>query len=226
MYDLPECLFILVRTSSNLELFWGVNKLEYLYEGLKKIKKDKSNFIFRYAGLLKEVLKKKKLIEDWGYQVKDLHICYNLNLDIFNSTEKTSFIEHLKDEDKKSLLELERGLFNSFNITKEELDNWLKNDTHLILVYKENNELKGFIIIGVYGENKKKCFIRNIGVQNQARRKGVGKKLLLYGLRIAKEKGIKFCMLWVGIENKIARNLYEKVGFYLNEEEAEVVFQV
>lgn len=95
-----------------------------------------------------------------------------------------------------------------------------------ILVYKDNQKLKGFVIINIYGKNRENCFIRNLGVSSSHRGQGIGKKLLLSGLNIAKEYGVKKSMLWVGIENKIARNLYEKVGYNLNKNEAEVVFQV
>lgn len=33
-------------------------------------------------------------------------------------------------------------------------------------------------------------------------------------------------MLWVGYDNVIARKLYEKIGFTLDESETEVVFEV
>ena len=50
--------------------------------------------------------------------------------------------------------------------------------------------------------------------------------MLLNGLKEAKKKGASKAMLWVGYDNVIAKSLYEKVGFRIDENEAEVVFEV
>lgn len=155
-----------------------------------------------------------------------MYIGYFYTLDNISDEEDCLSIEYLNRNEIYESLLLERDVFHSMNITKNQLINWINDDEHIILVYKENKKMLGFIIIEVYGTNNQSCFIRNVGVNTGERGRGIGKALLLYGLREAKKKGVSKAMLWVGYDNVAARSLYEKVGFKLDENEAEVVFQV
>lgn len=117
-------------------------------------------------------------------------------------------------------------MFDSLNIAKDQLINWLNDDEHIILVYKENGKIIGFIVVEIYGTGNRNCFIRDVGVNIADRGKGIGKALLLNGLRKAKRKGALKAMLWVSYDNVVARSLYEKIGFKLDENEAEGIFEV
>ena len=55
--------------------------------------------------------------------------------------------------------------------------------------------------------------INMLGVDPDYRGKGVGKKVLLNGLIQLKSRGVRFVVLTVDNENKVARTLYQSVGF-------------
>lgn len=228
LYEFQEGIFLLGNTSEEMELLWGVNKLEDLKYSIEKIKNENPdiNFIFRYAGNLNNVLERKEIINKWGYANKDIYVGHCLSFENILVERSYRAIEYLEKNEIKEFLSLEKEVFDSFNVSEKELQDWLSNGDHIILTYKESNKIIGFIIIELYGTNNQNCFIRNVGVCKAERGKGIGKELILFGLEEAKRKGASKAMLWVGYDNVIARNLYEKIGFSLDEDEAEVVFQV
>lgn len=56
-------------------------------------------------------------------------------------------------------------------------------------------------------------FFNGIGIHPDFRGKGLGKKMILTSMKRAAESGVSKLILEVDIENKMAINLYEKVGF-------------
>lgn len=234
IYDMPEATFIIAKTGDENELFWGVKKLETFRDNLERIVSENDSFIFRYAGHLDDLIEKKKIIEKWGYKSKNTHLGYfhdditiNMNykdLKINMTTKLDENIIPLRKEEINDFMKLDEKLFNSFNNTEEELNKAIDED--LIMIFKKESHIKGFIIIKIYGSNSNSCFIRNVGVSAEERGKGIGESLLITGLNKAAEMGVKKSMLWVDIDNKPARNLYEKLGYRLNKNEVEVVFEV
>lgn len=224
-YELIEGLFVIGKTGEENELFWGVDRIENLKCGLERVKKENNNFIFRYAGKLNDVIRNTKLISDWGYCVKSTYIGYFLEMENIDfQLEDIEYIEKLETKDVKVLLQLERSVFDSLNVSEEELNAWIENEDYIILGYRRNNEIKGFTLIKIYGDEKEWCFFRNLGVAKGQRRKGIGEKLIRRGLQMAKDRGVNRSMLWVSKDNKSARGLYEKIGYRLDENEAETVF--
>lgn len=61
LYESPEGIFLLGKTSEEMELFWGVNHLDDLRGNIEKIKNENPNisFIFRYGNKLNDVIEKK-----------------------------------------------------------------------------------------------------------------------------------------------------------------------
>ena len=92
----------------------------------------------------------------------------------------------------------------------------------LILTIKNSDKLIGFIILEDVLD--KHCFLRNIGIDKTFHGKGLGFALLNKALLMVKEKGCTKCFLWVDEGNIKAINLYKKVGFIQDLNEAEVVF--
>lgn len=228
LYEFQEGIFLLGNTSEEMELLWGVNKLEDLKYGIEKVKNENPyiSFIFRYGGNLKDVIEKKEIINKWGYRNKEIYVRYNLSFDNTLIGGSHRAFEYLEKNETKEFFSLEREVFDSLNVSEEELQNWLNNGDHIILTYKESGKIIAFIIIELYGTNNQNCLIRNLGVSKTERSKGIGKELILFGLEEARKKGASKAMLWVGYDNVIARNLYEKIGFILDEDESEVIFQV
>lgn len=225
IYELSEGLFVIAKDEGENVLFWGVNELEDLKSGLKVIEKENNNFRFTYAGNLNDVLDTTKIISEWGNPVKNTHVGYFLDMkDTDLSVSDKNNIEELELSEIERMLQFERSVFDSFNVSEEELNDWVKSDDYIILVYKINEEIKGFTMMNIYGDEKDQCFVRNLGVAKDQRRKGIGEKLILSGLQMAQNRGVKKSMLWVGLNNTGARSLYDKIGYKLNENEAEVVF--
>ena len=78
------------------------------------------------------------------------------------------------------------------------------------LVLEENSTLQGFLIARDIGSE---CEIENIAVAGQARRRGLGTRLLGEFLNLAKGKGATVVHLEVRESNHAARALYEKWAF-------------
>jgi ribosomal protein S18 acetylase RimI-like enzyme len=227
LYELQEGLFLLGKTSEETELLWGVNEIKDLKKAIKKIKMENEdvNFIFRYAGELDEVMEKKEIIKQWGYKEKDLYVGYFCDLYTLPVDLTCTSIEYLSLNNIDNFLLLEREIFNTFNISRQELINWLDSEEYIILIYKEEDIIKGFVVMNLYGDNRQSCFVRSLGVCERERKKGIGKKLILSGLREAKKRGALKSMLWVDLNNIIARNLYEEIGYMIDRKEAEIIFR-
>ncbi|MBU5437367.1 GNAT family N-acetyltransferase [Tissierella sp. MSJ-40] len=227
LYELQEGLFLLGKTSEETELLWGVNEIKDLKETIEKIKMENEdvNFIFRYAGKLDEVIEKKEIIRQWGYEEKDLYVGYFCDLHTLLVDLPYTPIEYLDLKDIDNFLLLDREIFNTFNISRQELIDWLNSEDYIILIYKEKDIIKGFVVMSLYGDNKQSCFVRSLGVCERERKKGIGKKLMLFGLKEAKKKGALKSMLWVDLNNIIARNLYEQIGYIIDRNEAEIIFR-
>lgn len=80
-------------------------------------------------------------------------------------------------------------------------------------------QICGYLILYInnYPDNYFICpargFISSIGVDEQFRGQGIGKKLLAFAEQMLKEKGIKILEIDVYTFNKAADNLYNKAGF-------------
>ena len=114
IYDLPEGLFLLVKTSAENELLWGTNTIDDLKRGLEIVGKDGTDFIFRYAGNFNDVIEKKDIISRWGYEIKCVHVGYYLDMENRRfQTKNIYFIEELKEKDIEEFLDMERTIFDS-----------------------------------------------------------------------------------------------------------------
>lgn len=85
----------------------------------------------------------------------------------------------------------------------------LKANYHCF-VYENDEELLGYGVMSiVVGE----AHILNICVIPEKQGQGLGRDLLNYMIDLAREKKLETMFLEVRISNKVARNLYERVGF-------------
>lgn len=225
-YDFEHGIFAVNRNSDGInEVFWAVDNLSVLKAGLDLIQEDFSTFLFRYANHYDQVVKNSKLIESWNYQLKDIHVGYVLD---FNEAklEFTSNLEisSLKMSELNEFQNLEKSIFELFNVSKEELADWVDDQDHMILILRKDDRMIGFIILEIYGENKNTCFIRNLGIRKEYRGKGYGEQLTRHALKLASNQGVIRSFLWVGNANDEATKLYEKIGYQLDPKECEAVF--
>ncbi len=86
----------------------------------------------------------------------------------------------------------------------------------IVLIY-EGDKVIGYCWTGIACEggavSKRKGQISMLGVDPDYRGKGTGKKVLLVGLARLKSKGLQVAELETDCENKIARALYQSIGF-------------
>ena len=69
---------------------------------------------------------------------------------------------------------------------------------------------KGYLIARISGEDLELIII---GVDKANRRKGLAKEMLIKLFTLAKRKKLKKIFLEVSVKNKVAINLYKRVGF-------------
>lgn len=111
---------------------------------------------------------------------------------------------------------IESGFLDSTrNVTLDQTLEYIKEamNQHYIYYLAEVNE----IVIGwcdIRIDYEKKSGQLGLGVLQNYRGLGIGKTLSQTALKKAKTMGIEEVMLYVKLDNKIAVNLYKKIGFY------------
>ena len=119
-------------------------------------------------------------------------------------------IDHLdlaKTGDAEEIAKLEKAIFPdewSENAISREIEN------KRIIITKENQEIIGYCIYMLGGDQGE---ILRIAVKEDARKKGVGKKLLKKAFKKMKNEGVTEVFLEVRSRNSAAISLYEKMGF-------------
>ncbi len=123
----------------------------------------------------------------------------------------------IKDDEKKynnSLLD--------FDDVKEYYTNYTKNDIKGKYRKLFISEVKGEIVGIILGKQyrslkiagyKLRGYVSNLYVKKEFRKKGIAKKLINKLFSWFKEKGVKEMTLEIYFGNKIARELYGKLGF-------------
>jgi len=119
-------------------------------------------------------------------------------------------IYEAEEKDLRIISELERDLFSEEKWSYFQILREFKNDFSKILVFKEKEEIIGYLI---FREIEPEIEILKIGVRKEYQRKGVGTKLMQKLIEIAKEKNISKIFLEVKASNLSAYNFYKKLGF-------------
>ena len=92
--------------------------------------------------------------------------------------------------------------------------NVINDDKNILLCYKENEKVIGYIYFKYQiQEDKKGYLIDGLYVESNYRNKGIAKSLINEGLKIAKNYNIDFIDINVMSKNKLAIKLYESFGF-------------
>jgi ribosomal protein S18 acetylase RimI-like enzyme len=91
----------------------------------------------------------------------------------------------------------------------------LVDDTHRLFVAGDGASVQGYLFVGIE-EDPHEAYIHFLGVQPEARGRGIGKRLLHTALHWAfVERGLPQAALTVEDERGVARSLYESAGFRL-----------
>lgn len=78
------------------------------------------------------------------------------------------------------------------------------------IVIKKDGRIVGYNQVIMWEENG---FFNGIGIHPEFRGQGLGKAMILTSMKRAADNGLPMMILEVDIDNKIAFNMYEKVGF-------------
>jgi len=101
--------------------------------------------------------------------------------------------------------------FESF-WNKEQLQNWIKSKSDVLLVAKEKEKIVGFILIAVHNPTQK-ATIENIWVHENYRKNGIANKLVAQGLNQLKEKNVKYICALAKVDNLVSIKFFEKNNF-------------
>ncbi len=118
-------------------------------------------------------------------------------------------LAQMEREHLEAVAELERVCFTqpwSYKSLEEELD----NDTAHFFVALSEGSVVGYIGVYVVCES---CFVTNVAVYPDFRRKGVGRALLKIAIMTADAMGTDFISLEVRKTNYPAISLYQSLGF-------------
>jgi ribosomal protein S18 acetylase RimI-like enzyme len=120
----------------------------------------------------------------------------------------------LEPGQKESFRRLHDTVFPDTYETGESISAKLDDD-HVVFVHTEGDDVVGYIYVAIE-DGTREGYVEFLGVRADARRRGVGKGLLLTALKWwFEEKGVSEVGLTVSEEDSGARALYERVGFGL-----------
>lgn len=102
--------------------------------------------------------------------------------------------------------------------TIEELQKIIDHEACTLIVAKVDGKLVGCTTLAVYPcPTGTKAWVEDVVVDENARGMGIGKKLTLKAIEIAKEAGAKSVNLTSRPSREAANRLYQRVGFELRE---------
>ncbi|MCD6434352.1 MAG: GNAT family N-acetyltransferase [Candidatus Diapherotrites archaeon] len=120
-------------------------------------------------------------------------------------------IRPLSSANIAEVLKLIKKEFSYLEMTKEKIAKRMQNPNVLFYEALFNNRFAGFIEAELTANDTAQIF--GLAVKKEFRGRGIGKKLLLKIIEILKKKKIARVFIFVEQDNKIAKRLYNKVGF-------------
>ena len=176
-----------------------------------------------HVNILQDNLSAASLLSRLGFEPvrRFLELSVNLSDIDFPDADCRSFsCRHLKRGEEDKLAHIQNlsfeGTWGYNPNTPEEIIYNLADPQDVILIYKQGvsgpDTLVGYCWTELAG-GADKGRIYMLGVDPGHRGRGVGKRVLLAGLRYLKSKNLKFVELTVDSENKAACALYQSLGF-------------
>lgn len=106
----------------------------------------------------------------------------------------------------------------SYKLAMDAIHMTLKpNSSSRIIIAEEENELFGFAFLNI-GVSLRVggtyLWLNELYVHNNYRKKGIGKKLLLYIIHFAEREGVRSIELETGVNNSVTKHIYNSLGFY------------
>lgn len=102
--------------------------------------------------------------------------------------------------------------------TEKDLKDIVNSNSVQLFIAEENNEILGTMTL-VFNKipTGDKLWIEDVVVDKVARGKGLGKELIQFAIKYAKNKNVKTINLTSSPERVAANKLYQKLGFMLRE---------
>ena len=122
---------------------------------------------------------------------------------------KDFIIRKMAAEDITAVAEIEKNCFSS-PWTKEGLEAELTNPQAEFYVLESEGTVAAYMGMHIVLDE---CYIANVAVSPDHRRKGYGQLLVENALEVARKKSCYFITLEVRVSNLSAIKLYEKCGF-------------
>jgi len=95
---------------------------------------------------------------------------------------------------------------------KEELKVWIGENTDVLLVAKEGNDIVGFVLTSAHPPTKT-ATVEDIAVEKKSRGLGVGKQLLTECMECLRRSSITYLDASVQIDNDHARDFFSACDF-------------
>ena len=133
----------------------------------------------------------------------------NKALDTFMARYNKTEISPMNEEDIAEIAEIEKECFST-PWSEDALRSELSNDGAFFLKAVTDGEISGYIGMHTVLDE---CYIANIAVKNNFRRRGIGEAILYSAEKAALDKGCSFISLEVRVSNTPAIKLYEKRGY-------------
>ncbi|MDF1538468.1 MAG: GNAT family N-acetyltransferase, partial [Candidatus Thorarchaeota archaeon] len=143
----------------------------------------------------------------------------NLRFEKIEREEADNYLSRLKEFMSGSPDEMLEIIFG--NLTKlpsQFIDHWFTTE-HLYYVYDKSN------LVGILDLSTQYLNLANIGVSQNHRRKGYGRRIMNFGLKTLKEQGKEHSALRVDSVNTAAVQLYESLGFAKGKERVALIWR-
>lgn len=115
----------------------------------------------------------------------------------------------MTEDDITDIAKIEEECFSS-PWSEEGIRSELSNENAVFFTAKCHGETAGYMGMHTVLDE---CYIANVAVKSSFRRKGIGRKLLVFAEDKAREKGCSFISLEVRVSNTPAISLYEAEGY-------------
>jgi GNAT superfamily N-acetyltransferase len=169
-----------------------------------------------------EVMATIPLFEELGFCLD--HICLEMLLTQIPQVTMPPGIKSGQDLNFSALAALDLVHFPQHGQDQETLSSRALAPDWQVLCLEIERDLAEMAVGQVYGPSNSHLFILSLAVDAKFRRMGLGRKLMQGLFWWAKTQGAQKSMLWLGggEKNPVARSLYESLGYYVRDCEAQL----
>lgn len=121
-----------------------------------------------------------------------------------------------RESDILQLVSLENLSFNYDQLSKKQFTKFIRDEKNLIQVLEIDRKIAGYALV-FFRKNSKKTRMYSLCVHPDFKGMGLGKKLMFEVFKQLRKKKIESVKLEVKVSNQVGVNLYESLGFELEE---------